>query len=401
MLLKDVVYYKEQLQNELHAILKYWSSETINPETGQFYGEISGVGVPDIYASKGIIMYARIMWTFSAAAQFYNDTQYIKTADIARECIENSFFDKKNGGYYWEISHDEKPVVTKKQVYAQAFVLYAYAEYYKATKQQHALNKALDIFHLLQTHCYDSVYGGYFEAFSENWDKLDDVRLSERDLNLPKGMNTNLHVLEAYTCLLQATQNAEVSHALEKLVSVFTTHIIDKKGHVVIFFTENWTPQTHEISYGHDIETSWLLCEACKTINNKTLIERTRPIVLKMVDIFLCEGYDEQAHAVLYEYNTKTKHLDTDRHWWVQVEAMEGLAHAYTLTQNKEYLTVAFSIWEYVSTYFIDKTNNEWFWRVSQNNIPYLEDPKISMWKCPYHSARALMQIITKLRTIF
>ena len=116
--------------------------------------------------------------------------------------------------------------------------------------------------------------------------------------------------------------------------------------------------------------------------------------------MFICEGYDELNHAVLYELHTKTQHTDTDRHWWVQVEAMEGLAHAYTLTHNKQYLNIAFSIWKYVSTYLIDRKHGEWFWRVSEQNIPYPEDPKIGIWKCPYHSGRALMRIIEKLNTI-
>ena len=266
MLPKDLLYYRGHLQTELFNILKYWSSEAINPQTNQFYGEISGNGIPNSTASKGIIMYARIMWTFSAAAQFYNDEQYIRTADIARAFIEKHFFDKKNGGYYWEVSHDGKPLVTKKQVYAQAFVMYAYAEYYKATNRERALSKALDLFYLLETHCYDPAHGGYFEAFSDTWDKLDDVRLSERDLNLPKGMNTNLHVLEAYTCLFEVSKNPHVSKALEQLIDVFANKIIDSNGHVTIFFTEDWTPQTHEISYGHDIETSWLFRDACKLV---------------------------------------------------------------------------------------------------------------------------------------
>ena len=219
-------------------------------------------------------------------------------------------------------------------------------------------------------------------------------------MNEPKGMNTNLHVLEAYTCLFQASKNPLVGNALEKLIDVFNEKIIDKNGHVVIFFSENWTPKTSEISYGHDIETSWLLWEAAVLVNNPEQLKKIKQRVLHMVDAFLVEGYDEQSHSVFYELHTKNNVLDADRHWWVQVEAMEGLANAFKITQNKAYLDIVFSIWKYVSTYMIDRENGEWFWRVSEHNVPYVTDQKAGMWKCPYHNSRALMRIIDKINSL-
>lgn len=400
MTTKDLLYYRGHLQTELYNILSFWAQDAINPKTKQFYGKISGDGTPNPTAHKGIIMYSRILWTFSAAARFYKDERYLVTANKAKSFIEKHFYDKKHGGYFWEVSHDGTPLIRKKQVYAQAFVMYAYAEYYLATKQDRALSKAMDIFYLLETHCYDVQHGGYFEAFSESWKKLDDVRLSDKDMNLPKGMNTNLHVLEAYSCLFEASKNPHVKKALAGLIDIFNEKIIDANGHVIIFFSEDWQPKTYEISYGHDIETSWLLWDAAELVNNPEQLTKIRTRVLQMVEVFLAEGYDAEAHAVYYELHTTTNKRDADRHWWVQVEAMEGLANAYAMTKHEPYLETVFDIWKYTSSHLIDRTNGEWFWRVSQSNQPYPADPKISMWKCPYHNSRALMRVISKINTL-
>lgn len=397
---EQLIHYRGQLQTELFNILTFWETTAIDPKSKQFYGEISGNGTPFEEAPKGIIMYSRIMWAFSAAAQFYKNPEYIKTADIAKSFIESHFFDAKHDGYFWEVNHTGTPTITKKQVYAQAFVIYAYAEYYRATSDHDALTRAMSLFYCIENHCCDKQYGGYFEAFSDSWEKLDDVRLSERDLNEPKGMNTNLHVLEAYTCLYMASKNPVVLSSLEKLIDVFTNKIIDSKHHVTIFFSEDWQPQTHEISYGHDIESSWLLWEAICITQNEELKKTYKQFIINMVDTFLKKGYDTTNNCVLYEYNTLTKHLDSDRHWWVQVEAMEGLANAYAMTQDESYLQTAFKIWDYVYTHIIDTQKGEWFWRVSEKNIPYTDDQKAGPWKGPYHNTRALMRIITKINSV-
>lgn len=388
--------YKE-LNQELYNILEYWSTEAIDEDTNLFFGEIDHYGTKNPDANRGIIMYSRIMWTFSSAARFYKDSEYLQTANKAKSYIETYFFDKENGGYFWELDSEGKIVLNKKQVYAQAFVIYAYSEYYLATGDKKALETAMNLFNIMESKCYDSIHGGYFEAYSNTWDRLADVRLSSRDLNLPKGMNTNLHVLEAYTCLYEATKDAKVGNALRNLIDIYSTKIIDKNNHIIIFFKEDWTPQTTEVSFGHDIESSWILWEAAEALHDKKLLEKIKPQVLGMVDTFLAEGFDKKTSSSYYEFLKETNHTDKDRHWWVQVEAMEGLANAYNITGDEEYRKTVFKIWEYVQNNIIDKVHGEWFWRIDDDGFPVDSEPKIGMWKCPYHNSRSLMRIIQKI----
>jgi len=388
---------KTEFEKELKNVLSFWSTKAIDPKTGQFYGEIDHYGTPEPEAHKGIIMYSRILWTFAAACRFYKNNDYKPFADKARSFIENHFLDKKNGGVYWETDCNGTVVVNKKQVYAEAFTIYAYAEYFLAFGDKTALDFAMDLFNKLETICYDKKNGGYFEAFSETWDKLDDVRLSDKDLNEPKGMNTNLHVLEAYTTLYEATKDARVGKALKDEILLYLNTIVDTNNHVTIFFSEDWQPKTTEFSYGHDIESTWLIWEAAELLNDKSLLNEIRPKILAMVDTFIAEGFDTETNSTWYEYFPKTGKKDSDRHWWVQIEAVEGLANAYDMTGDKKYRDLALKQWDYISKNLIDRVHGEWFWRIDDDGFPVDSEPKMGMWKCPYHNGRGLMHMIREM----
>ena len=385
---------QKEFEQELKRVLSFWTTKAINSKTGQFYGEMDHYGTPEPEANKGIIMYSRILWTFSAVCRFYKNNDYKKYADIARSFIEEHFFDKKNGGVYWETDYKGNVVVNKKQVYAEAFTIYAYAEYALAFNDKTALQFAMDIFNKLESICYDKTNGGYFEAFSETWKKLDDVRLSDKDLNEPKGMNTNLHVLEAYTTLYEATKDERVKCALQKEIEIYMSTIVNNKNHVTIFFSEDWKPKTTEFSYGHDIESTWLIWEAAQMIDDKVLQEKIRPKILAMVDTFISEGFDTETHSTWYEYFPETDQRDTDRHWWVQIEAVEGLANAYNMTGNETYRKLALQQWDYIKNYIFDTVHGEWFWRIDDDGFPIDSEAKMGQWKCPYHNSRGLMHMI-------
>jgi mannobiose 2-epimerase len=382
-----------QVTLETKRLLDYWTDEAFNQEDQTFYGEIDFYGNKDSGANKCIIMYSRILWSFAAAYNHYKNDKYLVYAKNAYDFILKYFYDKTNGGYYWETDFSGKPVNRKKQTYAQAFVLYAFCEYYIATesKQPMTMAMAMELFSDIEKHCYDTKAGGYFEAFAEDWQILDDVSLSAKDENEQKSMNTNLHILEAYTRLLQAVDDEGVRQSLHALINDFTNHIVDRNYHVTLFFDENWNSRSSIISYGHDIEASWLLQDAAETVNDTQLKEKIETFILKMVDVFCAEGLHNQ-EAVYYEYFPEQKRMDTDRHWWPQVEAIEGLCNACRLTGNNDYLTTAISVWKYTQTHFPDRKNGEWHSVITEENRPDTSRIKTGAWKTLYHISRALMK---------
>ena len=380
--------FKVELMNN---ILPFWMEKMQDNEHGGFYGCVDGNDMLHPQANKGAILNARILWTFAAAYRLLGTPEYLTVATRAFDYIKTYFIDKKHGGVYWELDYEGEPVNRKKQTYAQGFALYGFSEYYRATGNEEALELAKSFFRLIEEKCLDKKYGGYFEAFAEDWQAIDDMRLSEKDDNEKKTMNTHLHVLEPYTNLCRVWDSEELKEAQTKLIDIFTDKILDKSSyHLNLFFDEQWTLKSSAVSYGHDIEASWLLLEAAEVLGNKELLERIKNISLKIADA-ASEGLLPDG-SLAYEYNNG--HTDTERHWWVQAEAVVGYMYAYGASGNENYREKAKRVWDYIQTYLIDRKNGEWHWsRKLDNTINRAED-KAGFWKCPYHNGRMCIELI-------
>jgi mannobiose 2-epimerase len=197
----DTNAFQSQLHKTLADILQWWASHAVDETYGGFIGRMDGQGVIHPHDEKGIILNARLLWTFSAAARQAQLTEYRTLADRAHQYLMRYFWDEEKSGFYWMLDYQGRPSQTKKQVYAQAFAIYALSEYYLLSGQAGALDWAMETFEFLEQYSLDRRENGYLEAFSRDWRLLEDLRLSEKDANEAKTMNTHLHVLEAYTHL--------------------------------------------------------------------------------------------------------------------------------------------------------------------------------------------------------
>lgn len=381
----------EDIKIELATkILPYWINKMQDKENGGFYGRIDGNEIVHKDANKGIILNTRILWTFSAAYRTINHPDYLEMAERAFNYINDFFIDKTYGGVYWELDAKGIPVNRKKQVYAQAFALYGFSEYFRATRDEKALKLAKKFFFLIEK-CCDKEFDGYYEAFTEKWNYIEDMRLSEKDANEIKTMNTHLHILESYTNLCRIWNDDQLKIAQEKLITVFIKHIINKETfHLNLFFNENWDVKSTIISFGHDIEASWLLVEAAEVLDNAKLLNEVKSVSLKLANAAL-EGFQPDGSLI---YEKENEHEDRDRHWWVQAESVVGLMYMWKIFGNILYREMAEKTWEYIRNNIIDSVNGEWFWSVHDNGTTNRIDDKAGFWKCPYHNSRMCLEII-------
>ena len=386
----------ESQNSEFESILNYWIKHTLDEKNGGFYGSILSSGVVDKNASKGAILNGRILWTFSAAYNFSKDEKYLKIADRAFEYMVDHFVDKKNGGVYWELDCMGNPINTRKQAYALGFAIYGFSEYFRATGNEKSLEFAEQLFWTIEKNFYDKEFGGYIEALSEEWEPLEDMRLSVIDANEPKSMNTHLHILEPYTNLYRCWKNPILGESIKRLIRVFLDKIIDNRtAHFNLFFDMEWNVKSTAVSYGHDIEGSWLLFEAAEVLGDHELIEEVKKMAIRMVDVTRDEGSDKDG-SIFAE--REGNHLDTDKHWWPQAEAMVGYVNAWQLTGNKSYLDEAEKVWNFIKLKIVDSELGEWFWKVDFEGNPYTTDEKTGFWKCPYHNTRSLIEVMTRLK---
>lgn len=387
---------KDEVKNELEDnILTYWKDNITDTFTRGFYGRISGDETLHTDAIRGAIMNARILWTFANAYRLFRNSEDLKTATIAKNEIIDRFYDDEYGGIYWSLTHDGIPCDTKKQIYAIAFAIYGLAEFYRATGDEQSLDYAIKLFHCIEEHSNDSVHGGYFEAFNRDWSPIEDMRLSDKDANESKTMNTHLHILEAYTCLYRVWKDPIIKTRLSELIEIFISKILDQAGHLKLFFTEEWECSYDIHSYGHDIEASWLLHEAAIVLEDNDILLRVESIVPKIA-VAADEGLRSDG-SMIYEKNNASGHIDSDRHWWVQAESVIGYFNLWEHFGDKKALEKSLACWKYIKENLIDKDNGEWFWSIYSDGSINRKDDKAGFWKCPYHNGRMCMEIVERL----
>jgi mannobiose 2-epimerase len=372
-------------------ILPFWENMT-DDIRGGFFGRMTGEGRIDPRADKGAVLNARILWTFSAAYRVLGGERYLDMAERARDYLLARFVDEEYGGIYWTLDYAGRPLEMKKQMYAIGFAIYGLSEFFRATGDRSALDAAVELFGSVEKHAFDPLRGGYFEAFDRMWQPLEDMRLSLKDENMSKTMNTHLHILEPYTNLYRVWPDALLEERLRGLLSVFTENMVGADGHLRLFFDEEWHPHGDIISYGHDIEASWLMHEAALVLDDSELLERVGPFVLRVADA-ASDGLQDDG-SIIYEYDRTSGRIDRDRHWWPQAEAVVGYYNIYRHFGDGDALERAVRAWEYISSRLVDREKGEWFWSIRSDGSVNSVDDKAGMWKCPYHNGRMCLEVI-------
>ncbi|ESQ94012.1 AGE family epimerase/isomerase [Asticcacaulis benevestitus] len=375
-------------------LLDWWANHLIDEARGGFLGEIDADDQPVPEAPKGVILNTRLLWFFSAMADWSGDVRALDLAHRAAAYIRERFLDGEHGGLYWLLDAAGQPLDSKKQAYSQAFAIYAFAEYYHATRDAAALAFARDLQALTEARFWDEAQGGYIEALSRDWLPLSDQRLSEKDVAAPKTMNTHLHVLEAYTRLHAVASCGGTEACLRRVLSVMLERFTGRDGHLRLFFDMDWTDRTTRVSYGHDIEASWLIWEAAEVLGDETLRTQVRPVVLALAESARREGLNAEG-ALAYE-TSHDGHLDRDGEWWGQAEALIGFVNAWQMTDDTTWMEAADKVWLYTKAQYGAGGANEWTWYAASAEREKIY--KAGIWKCPYHNGRAMIELDRRLR---
>ncbi|MBR5076552.1 MAG: AGE family epimerase/isomerase [Bacteroidales bacterium] len=387
----DTNLFRRSFSDELtHNILPFWLDRMQDP-AGGWYGRTDGGGrlVPD--APKGAILNARILWTSSSAFRLLGCPEYRTAADRAYCEVRDRFVDPQWGGVFWSLDAAGRPQDTKKQFYAIAFAVYGLAEYFRATGAGEALELAVRLYRDIEAHSSDG--DGYLEACTRDWQPIADMRLSEKDRNDAKTMNTHLHILEGYTCLYRVWKDEGLRERLAALVEIFLDKILRPDGHLGLFFDTAWRSQSEMVSYGHDIEASWLLEEASDLLGDPALAARTSAACRRIAAVAL-EGWTEGG-GMIYEYDPTTGHRDADRHWWVQAETVVGCWNRFQRDAGAAWAGRALDTWDFIRREIVCP-DGEWYWSLRSDGTHNVTDDRAGFWKCPYHNGRMCMELLER-----
>lgn len=379
-------------ESALKNILDYWSEVVFDDANVRFYPKVDHTDKPHPHIDSGSVMYARILWAFSAGYRRTHTYRYLEMANAAYRYIQQHFIDPEYGGVYWSVRPDGGAADSRKQIYAIAFTIYGLAEYHKIHESDDVLIIAKKLYEAIEHHSWDPCHGGYIEAFGRDWTPTTQLKLSAKDDNEKKTLNTHLHLLEAYTNLYEIWPDERLKQRIAMLLELFEKHFINRHGHLILFFNEHWQAKSSLRSFGHEIEASWLLCEASYIINGRRIADNVHTLSLRLAAASL--KWVDTSGALPYEFNTVTNTLIAEKHWWVQAEAVVGFYRAGLLSGDNRYLAAALEAWQYIKEYLIDPQRGEWYWGRDEKGYIMDQEDKAGFWKCPYHNSRCCLQML-------
>ena len=383
----------EEIRNHLtDCIIPFWK-KLRDDENGGYYGYMDHDLKVDKKAVKGCILNSRITWFFANAYMTLKDESLLEEAKHGYEFMQKYCVDKEKGGVYWSVAYDGTPEDTTKHTYNQAFSIYALSSYYDASGDEEALKTAMDLFHIIEGRCMDEI--GYKEAFDREFKEIENDKLSENGVIAEKTMNTLLHVFEAYTELYRVSKDADVKKRLEWILDTIADKIYNPKLHrQEVFFDREMNSILDLHSYGHDIETAWLIRRGTDILGEKSYEDKMLPIILDLTSQVYKVAFDGSSLANECEKGV----VDRNRIWWVQAETVIGFLNGYALApEHTEYLEAAKAEWNFIKEHVVDKRpGSEWFWDVNRKGESVDDKPIVEPWKCPYHNGRMCMEVIRR-----
>lgn len=375
------------------TIIPFWQGMRDN-EYGGYYGLLSYDLKLNRKAVKGCILNSRILWFFSNAYGLLKDEALLREADHAYDFMDKYCLDKVNGGVYWSVAYDGNVEEGMKHTYNQAFAIYALASYYRVSKKEQALKKAKALFELIESKCCDGK--GYLEAFTEDFQPIDNEKLSENGVMAEKTMNTLLHVFEAYTELYDVTKDERVGEKLRWIMDIFAEKVFNPVlRRQEVFFDANWNTLIDLHSFGHDIESAWLIDRGCDVLQDAAYTEKMRAVTKELESCVYEKAFN--GHSLANEAENGV--IDTTRVWWVQAETVVGFYNAWQKApEHKEYLQAAEAQWQFIKEHVVDKREgSEWFGYLREDGSPIEGREIVEPWKCPYHNGRMCIELIRRM----
>ncbi|MFH0989549.1 MAG: glycosyl hydrolase [bacterium] len=409
-----------EMQRVLDDELKSWYPLVLDTVDGGFFSDINSTWHVEGQQNKFIVTQARHVWSAAHTAQYYQKDNALRSvAAHGFQFLKNVMWDKDYGGFYDLVTRKGEPIKEDgriiKRAYGNAFAMYGLAAYYRTSGDTTALKLAQETFQWLERYSYDSLCGGYLQFITREGAAL------ERGFRgaPPKDQNSSIHLLEALTELYTVWPDAIVRSRLESMLQIVRDTLTTGKGYLVLFFERDWTPvsfrdtepalrernyEYDHVSFGHDVETAYLMLEASEALGLENDTTTLR-IAKKMVDHALRFGWDRD-HGGFFDggYYLPGEEgasiVRNTKEWWAQAEALNTfllMADRFPEDEHR-YFEKFCTQWDYCKEYVIDQRNGGWYWGGADIVPENRTSAKASIWKCNYHTSRALINCIDQLK---
>jgi cellobiose epimerase len=384
-----------EFRKEIRRIIDFWTCNVVDTRTPGFHGQIEEDGTVNDKANKGAILCSRTLWFLSEAARHTGERKTAMAADHMYKYANTFFKDETGEGFYWSLHPDSSVANDRKQTFAHALFIYAFCAYYRLRQNNDILEKAKNLWMLLENKTSFMEIGCHVAAFNKNWVPLKNMRLDDNDIDAPHTFDTELHVLEAYTALYRIEPHPDLENSIRLCLKAFAEYFIDSKTWILHTHLDRYGKSVSRVVlYGHNVECAWLIWDAVDALNDEALIDYWQPIVLSLIKKVITDGVDDSGK--LLEGYVKISGLPmTASVWWVQTEALNAFLLAEELDPGKKYLEYFISLWNHVKTKHIDERHGEWLSYSKDDIAKGMNSSLVNEWKGPYHNGRAMLKAFT------
>lgn len=231
--------------------LPFWSSLGFDAEKNLYHERLTWKGEPAEITALRVMVQARQIATYvRASLDGFHDA-----SEQALRCLENveRLYHRADGnvGWIFSVTLDGRPADCKRDLYAYAFILYAYGWSIRLTGDENYKRIARNTAEEIET-IFASGSDGYIDA--------------NPAVRKGRSQNPHMHLLEAYLVLAEATGDSFYIEKSKALVNLVRQNFIEKKhGLLLEFFDHNWAPEKptghNRVEPGHLFEWAWLFHE--------------------------------------------------------------------------------------------------------------------------------------------
>ncbi len=394
--------------------LTHWFPACVDRQHGGFISRYDQQWRLSPEQTKGLVFQSRMLWTSAAVAESRPDLRetYLPYVRHGISFLKETMWDKTNGGFYWELASDGSQLPgarTDKHAYGVSFAIYGLAKAYSVTHDPAVLELARDAFNWLERNAHDEKNGGYHEALSEEGTPLltapSGIRKDRIDTAFGcKSMNTHIHLMESFTELYRVWPDGRLKERVEELLGIILGRMIVEPGCQHLYYTADFRPLPDLCSYGHDVETAYLILETAAVLG-KGNDSGINNVAKKLVDHALEYGFDRQNGGLFDRGPAYGKPVELTKKWWVQAEALNAflLMHErYGLAAGTKdiYFQAFADTWKFIKQHQIDSGSRGWYEEVSPDGTQVLIGGKGHNWKAAYHTTRALLLVSDRLKLL-
>lgn len=397
---------RDEIAAELRRNVDLWLPRTLDEKGGFHQSFDRDWKRPRKDEPRFSVFQARMTWLAATAISIFPERaeEFARYARHGFEFLSSRQWDSERGGFYDHVSREGKPVTEGigqiKSIYGNSFGLYALAAMYRACSDLFALDLGFESFEWIDSYAHDDVHGGYFNVVSlDGRCARPAVAKATDETKMPgiKSMNAHIHLLESFTELLRAAPHIVVRERVEEVLGIVRDRIATPDGYLVERLTEDWRPLSETTSFGHDVETAYLLLDAAQVLGTPN-DEKTLQTARGLVDHAIQFGWNAALGSLADSADLKGRIIDGTSKWWASAEALNAflLMHELFGAETDRYWEAFAAQWAFIKNHHIDSEHGGWFVTVGPDGTPAMTH-KADPWKEAYHETRAMMHVVERL----